>query len=154
MKKRLCQLQPLTVPCKLEFLDALAVFVQQASKEADLDYRTSYRLRLAVDEIATNIILHGLSDSLQPSTLTVYAELDDQYLTIHLEDTGSGYNPAEAIPPDKIRGPEQGQKVGGWGIYLAMWGVDEFEYVRMHARNLSKFRVRRPSCGEHRESDS
>ncbi|WP_448605157.1 ATP-binding protein, partial [Thermoflexus hugenholtzii] len=117
MNKRPLKLKPLTLPCKLEFLDALAVFVQQASKEANLDYRTSYRLRLAVDEIATNIILHGLSDSPQPSTLTVYAELDDQYLTICLEDTGSGYNPAEAIPPDKIRGPVQGEKVGGWGIY-------------------------------------
>lgn len=152
MRKRLRKPKPLTVPCKLECLDALAVFVQQASKEADLDYRTSYRLRLAVDEIATNIILHGLTDSPQPSTLTVYAELDDRYLTICLEDTGTGYNPAEAIPPDKIRGPEEGQKVGGWGIYLAMWGVDEFEYVRLHERNLSKFRVQRPLRGNRRES--
>lgn len=133
----------LTLPGKLESLDALAAFVLQEASEAGLDYRSCYRLRLAVDEIATNIILYGL-DETSPNTLTLSAEADETYLTIRLEDCGTGYNPYEALPPDNVYGPTESRKVGGWGIYLAIWGVDEFHYEREQTQNRSTFRMKRP----------
>lgn len=132
-----------SVPGKLESLDTLAKFVLQAAEEAQLDNRASYRLRLAIDEIATNIILYGLRD-IEADTLTLSAEIDEQYLTIRLEDRGIGYNPYEALPPDNVRGPTQSEKIGGWGIYLAIWGVDEFHYERKKEGNCSTFRMQRP----------
>jgi len=137
-------MKPLTVPGKLESLDSVATYVLQAASHAGLDYRTSYRLRLAVDEIATNIILYGLDEVGSVGTITMLAEMDEVYLTIHIEDTGTGYNPSEALPPDQVRGPVKTRKLGGWGIYLAMWGVDQFQYSRVRERNRSTFKVQRP----------
>lgn len=132
-----------SVPGKLESLDTLAKFVLQAAAEAKLDNRASYRLRLAVDEIATNIILYGLRDT-ESDTLTLSAVVDEEYLTLHLEDRGVGYNPYEALPPDNMHGLRQSDKVGGWGIYLAIGGVDEFHYERKNEGNCSTFRMQRP----------
>ncbi len=133
----------LKVPGKIEYLDTLAGFVLQAADEANLDYRSSYRLRLAVDEIATNIILYGLVGA-EVNTLTLTAKTDEDYLTICLEDKGTGYNPYEALTPPKKCRLSNSNKVGGWGIYLAIRGVDEFLYERERGKNRSTFRMQRP----------
>ena len=49
----------LTVGATLESLSAIGAFIRDAAAEAGLDSRAAYRLRLAVDEMATNIIVHG-----------------------------------------------------------------------------------------------
>jgi len=43
---------------KPRFLGKIAQYVSAAAMAATLDKKASYRLRLAVDEIATNIIVH------------------------------------------------------------------------------------------------
>ncbi|MCA9934157.1 MAG: ATP-binding protein [Ardenticatenaceae bacterium] len=141
-------MKPLTIPGKLESLDSVTSYVLQAATRAGLDYRASYRLRLAVDEITTNIILHGLDDEQAAGTITMSAEMDEAYLTIHIEDTGTGYNPYEALPPDKMWGPIETRRLGGWGIYLAMWGVDQYHYSRIRECNRSTLKVQRP-CKYH-----
>jgi anti-sigma regulatory factor (Ser/Thr protein kinase) len=45
-----------TVPATLDSLGPIADYVMAAAAAAGLDRRASYRLRLAVDEIATNIM--------------------------------------------------------------------------------------------------
>ncbi|MEQ8963773.1 MAG: ATP-binding protein, partial [Coleofasciculus sp. C2-GNP5-27] len=55
-------LEPLTVSGTLDSLGAIAQYVLQAAQAANLDKKASYNLRLAVDEIATNIIIHGYED--------------------------------------------------------------------------------------------
>ncbi|MCA9960589.1 MAG: anti-sigma regulatory factor [Chloroflexota bacterium] len=136
-------MKALTIPGKLEFLPSVAEYVLQAATIAGLDYKTSYRLRLAVDEIATNIIIHGYHDQKTTGTIKMFAEVDDEYLTIYLEDDGTNYDPSEALPPDNIQGPAEERQVGGLGIFLALWGVDQFHYKQMHCGNCSTFKVNR-----------
>lgn len=131
----------LTVPGKLDSLNQIAEFVLQAAQDARLSYRRSYLLRLAVDEIATNIILHGYSDQASEGDLHVIAEIDEQHLTIYLEDTGANYDPARALPQSPPRCSPQKGAPGGLGIYLALYGVDQFQYKRVAGRNRSIFRV-------------
>ncbi|MBE2201334.1 MAG: anti-sigma regulatory factor [Anaerolinea sp.] len=133
----------LTIPGKLESLQSVAEYVLQAAHSAGLDYKTSYRLRLAVDEIATNIIIHGYQNHKTTGTLTMCAEMDDEYLTIYLEDDGANYDPSEALPPDHIQGPVEERTIGGLGIFLALWGVDQFNYKRLRRSNRSTFKVNR-----------
>ena len=49
----------LRVTATLEVLSSIGAFVMKAAENAGLDRRAAYRLRLAVDEMATNIIVHG-----------------------------------------------------------------------------------------------
>jgi anti-sigma regulatory factor (Ser/Thr protein kinase) len=56
-------MKPMTVPATLDSLGAIAEYVLAAAASAGLDKRASYNLRLAVDEIVTNIIVHGYADA-------------------------------------------------------------------------------------------
>ena len=56
---RYAALPPLSVPAKLESLSKVGEYVLKAAEAANLDKKAAYHLRLAVDEMATNAIVHG-----------------------------------------------------------------------------------------------
>lgn len=115
-----------------------------AAAEADLDKKASYKLRLAVDEIATNIIVHGYEAAGKSGQLVCQAELDEQTLTISLEDTGVSYDSTEQATPGGLDKPLSQRAIGGLGVYLAIQGVDKFVYQRVENRNRNIFVVNRP----------
>jgi anti-sigma regulatory factor (Ser/Thr protein kinase) len=128
-------MEPLTVPAALGSLQASADYVADAAASAGLDEKTAYRLHLAVDEITTNIIAHGYGDSGLSGSLDLLIEIDDQALTITIEDTGHQYDPANYQRPDDLDLPPDQRKVGGLGVFLAMRSVDRFEYEQVGDRN-------------------
>src|SRR5438552_8818951 len=79
-------MDPLTLPATLESLEPLVQYVLSAAAAAGLDRKASYRLRLAVDEIATNIITHGYAESHIDGDVLVHANVGDERLVITLED--------------------------------------------------------------------
>lgn len=137
-------MKPLTVPGKLESLESVANYVLEAAAMAQLDKGAAYRLRLAVDEIVTNVVTHGYDEAGLAGMLTLSAELRDQALAIHLEDTGRSYNPSQSIPPANLDWPLERRQPGGLGVYLALRGVDQFYYERCAEGNRSTFIVKRP----------
>ncbi len=137
-------MQPSIVPATLDSLGAIAEYVMAAAASAGLDKRASYRLRLAVDEIATNIIIHGHVNAGLQGALELHADIDDGTLTIALEDSGVAYDPRQAPLPD-INLPLEQRPIGGLGVYLASRSVDEFLYERVGDRNRTIFRMRLPS---------
>ena len=52
-------MQPLTLPGTLDALQPIRDYVKDLAKGAGLDDSAVYNLCLAVDEIATNVVLHG-----------------------------------------------------------------------------------------------
>ena len=137
-------MQPSIVPATLDSLGAIAEYVMAAAASAGLDKRASYRLRLAVDEIATNIIVHGYVNAGLQGALELHAEIDDATLTIAIEDSGVAYDPRQAPLPD-IDLPLEQRPIGGLGVYLASRSVDEFLYERVGDRNRTIFRMHLPS---------
>ena len=111
-----------------------------AAASAGLDKRASYRLRLAVDEIATNIIVHGYAEAGLQGALELRADIDDRTLIIAIEDTGVAYDPRQAPVPDTDLPLEQ-RPIGGLGVYLAIRSVDEFLYERVGDRNRTIFKM-------------
>ena len=136
---------PVTLPATLESLGAIAEYVLAAATSAGLDKRASYHLRLAVDEIVTNIIVHGYADADLPGTLGLRAEIDDRTPTISIEDSGVAYDPRQTPVPDTSL-PLEERPIGGLGVYLAMKSVDEFHYERVGDRNRSTFKMHLPSA--------
>lgn len=130
----------LTVSATLDSLGAIAEFVMAAAVSAGLDKRASYHLRLAVDEIATNIIVHAYAEAGLQGTLELGADLDDRTLTLSIEDTGTAFDPRQAPVPE-IDLPLEQRPVGGLGVYLAMRSVDEFRYERVGDRNHTIFKM-------------
>jgi serine/threonine-protein kinase RsbW len=138
-------MEPLTVPGTLASLESIANYVLQAATEAGLDKRASYRLRLAIDEIATNIIVHGYTEASREGNLDLRTEIQPNQLTICLEDTGATFDPSEkvALEAATIHNPVETRPIGGLGIYLAVQGVDKFVYERTNDRNRNIFVVNR-----------
>jgi anti-sigma regulatory factor (Ser/Thr protein kinase) len=135
-------MQPsLTVPATLDSLSTIAEYVITASAAAGLDKKAAYGCRLAVDEIATNIIMYGYGQAGYEGVLYLQADIDEQALTISIEDTGLAYNPCETHLPDEdeLKLPLEERAIGGLGIYLALHEVDKFFYERVGDKNRNTF---------------
>jgi serine/threonine-protein kinase RsbW len=136
-------MQTLTVPGTLDSLDAIAQYVKSVAAAAGLDNKTTYKLRLAVDEIATNIIVYGYEQAGHQGVLDLQAEIGDRSLTIAIEDTGAAFDPLQKVPLEEasIHKPMLERPIGGLGIYLAVQGLDKFTYERAGDRNRNIFVV-------------
>jgi phosphoserine phosphatase RsbU/P len=142
-------MQALTVAGTLDSLAAIGQYVMAAASEAGLDKKRSYALRLAVDEIATNSILHGYEEAGLEGVLTLRADIDDQALTVTLEDTGAPFDPTTFRPPteEDLQLPLEDRPIGGLGVYLAIQGSDEFGYKRVGKLNRNLFVMHRAVRG-------
>ena len=126
----------LTLPGTLDSLKAIRDYVTQAAESAGLGKKAAYRLNLAVDEITTNIILHGYQEANLEGDLVISAEINERTLTIRLEDTGANYDPSLTGNLENPAQPLDQRKEGGLGVYLAIRNVDRFTYERAGERNL------------------
>jgi len=137
----------LTVPGTLDSLATIRAFVDRAAQAAGLDRKGGYRLRLAVDEIATNIILYGYEAADRSGDIDLSASIDEGWLTVTLEDTAVAFDPSEAAPPDSLDDPLEERPIGGLGIFLTVTGIDDFRYENAEGRNRNIFGMRRPLSG-------
>lgn len=141
-------MEPLTLPGVLDSLSAIGQYVNAAAQEAGLDKKVAYRLRLAVDEVATNSIIHGYDESGTTGDVVIRSEIDAEKLTIIVEDAAPPFDPRTLQDrPDHIDKPVEDRPIGGLGVYLTVQNVDKFdyEYVNKHNRNI--FIVNRPHAG-------
>ena len=134
----------------LDSLGLIRDYVKAAATMAGLDKKRTYDLCLAVDEIATNIILHGYEDAGISGEVVVQAKMDGPTLTITLEDEGKSFNPLEKTTPteEDLTRPLEERPIGGLGLFLAIKGVDEFKYERIHGRNRNIFIDHLPGAGQ------
>ena len=139
-------MEPITLPGNLNSLAAIAEYVLSAARWAQLDSKPTYKLRLAVDEIATNAIAHGYGDAGLTGNIEIRARMDDSWLAIYLEDTGIEYDPTQKPLPADLNAPLKDRQIGGLGVYLALEGVDRFQYERSEGKNRHIFMVKRPGA--------
>ena len=139
----MAKLNSLTLQASLDSLATIRKFAAQAAVSAGIDKNASYYLQLAVDEIATNIIIHGYEEANLTGELFVQAELTDSILRIIIEDTGAPFDPRALKLPseDDLKKPLEERAIGGLGVYLAFNGVDRFDYERKGNLNRNIFEV-------------
>jgi len=139
-------MKPLRLPATLDSLEEIGKYVIAATTQAGLGTKAAYGLRLAVDEIATNIITHGYEEAGRTGDVVVSGELTDSSLTIFLEDTGVPFDPLAKEPPSEedLALPLEERPIGGLGIFLVQKGVDIFSYEFADGRNRNIFVMNRP----------
>jgi len=138
-------MESLKLPGTLDSLGAITQYVMEAAKTAGLEKKAAYKLRLAVDEIATNIITHGYEEAGLTGDILCQAEIKPERLTIILEDWGTPYDPTQNPDPEITDLPLEDRPMGGLGVYLALDGVDEFHYEWVNNRNRNIFVVYPPT---------
>ncbi|MCA9995397.1 MAG: ATP-binding protein [Anaerolineales bacterium] len=132
-------MKALTVPGEPEYLGDVVAYVLAAAEMAQLDDRAAYRLRLAVDEIATNVVTHGFVEAGREGWLRITAVSTPTQLKIYLDDTAAPYDPTQCPHPANLNASPDDRHPGGLGIYLALGGVDNFRYERRNGWNRSTF---------------
>ncbi len=123
-------MEPLTLAANLEELDLLEDYLTEIGEKASLSKKTVYNLRLAVDELATNIIIHGYLENNTPEAIKISPDLVDDTLILCLEDNAPPFNSLETETPDLDLPPEK-RAIGGLGLYLAKSSVNDFRYERV-----------------------
>ena len=135
----------LSVPGTLQSLGEIRGYVDAAAAAARLEKHQAYSLRLAVDEVATNIVVHGYEENGLTGRIVVRASVDDAAVAVTVEDSGPPFDPRSRVLPDAadLAKPLEDRDVGGLGLYLAFKRVDEFRYERRDDKNFNTFIMRR-----------
>ncbi|WP_229875736.1 ATP-binding protein [Streptomyces nojiriensis] len=130
----------LEVPATVGALGEIATFVLRLAGAAGLDKGAAYRLRLAVDELATNVVMHGYRGG--GGRITVRGRSGPGGVQIVIEDTAPPFDPVEGRLPPAPGVPPEERRIGGLGIHLALTSVDEFGYAHRDGRNISTLTVK------------
>jgi serine/threonine-protein kinase RsbW len=139
------QMEAMTLPGTIESLSRIREYVRQAAAAAGVERKQAYRLALAVDEIATNVVNHGYGEAGLQGDLVVSAASNGADFTITLEDSAAPFDPRSVPRPSQLDLPLDKRPIGGLGVFLALESVDLFKYEYAHKRNRNKFTVRRGS---------
>jgi len=140
-------MKALQVPGVRASLEPILEFVQAAAQAAGLERSAAYHLELAVDEIATNIIVHGYEEAGRTGAINLTARWDDTGLTVEIVDTAAPYDPRQRAAPASLEAALDDRPVGGLGVFLALRSVDHFDYVSADGRNRSTFVMKRRPAG-------
>jgi len=141
------ELPSLELPGSVDSLDALAHYIKDAAAKAGLTAKQAYGLRLAMDEIATNIANHGYLENNLTGNIRVSGKMSLDELILMLEDTGPEFDPRALLTKSvRIRQSSMEDKpIGGLGIYLAVKSLTRFDYRYTGTHNRNIFVMKRPS---------
>jgi anti-sigma regulatory factor (Ser/Thr protein kinase) len=133
-----------TLRAVLESLAEIRRYVKEAAERVGIEEARAYQLQLAVDEIATNIILYGYKDAGASAVISIGSEMNGGALVITLKDQAPAFDPRTMQMPEAedLAKPLEERRIGGLGIFLAVQGVDRFDYRREDGSNVNVFEVR------------
>ena len=121
-------------------IQRLAEVAERFCAEHALSDTDMMAVTLALDEVVTNIILHGYDDDADHE-IRVTMAVEGGVLTIEVEDDARHFDPLQAPPPD-LDLPIEERPVGGLGIHLVRTLMETVEYQRRGGRNVLTMRKR------------
>ena len=112
----------------------LANGVLDFGKENDLHQNVLDDIRLAFEEMFSNIVSYGFDDD-REHEIVMDMELSADLLTMKIRDDGRPFNPTEYVNPD-LEKPLDEREIGGLGIHLVRHVIDEWEYKSEQGKNI------------------
>jgi serine/threonine-protein kinase RsbW len=115
-----------SVAARLESLETVRAFVDEACRRAGADSAFCFDLKLAVDEACTNVIEHGYGGR-PGGSIRIVCEAGNGEVRVTIVDHGRAFSPSE-LPPADTTSDWQQRPVGGLGWFLIRESVDEIDY--------------------------
>jgi serine/threonine-protein kinase RsbW len=119
----------------------VAAFVCALAERVGLSESRAYRLRLAADEIVTNIGVHGYHNL--PGPVELVGGVDPDAVWLSIIDEAPPFDPTTHDPRPRLAAGPDHQGEGGFGLFLALRGLDDFRYGRSGGRNENTLIMRR-----------
>jgi anti-sigma regulatory factor (Ser/Thr protein kinase) len=117
----------------LSELETLNRHLTQFRQSTSLSEAFITDVNICLDELFTNIVCYGFKDKLEHIT-QFYLHLNDNELTVIIEDEGVAFNPLEKKDPE-IPDDLKDVKIGGLGIHIVRKLTDDIHYQRKDGKN-------------------
>ncbi len=117
--------QSIRLPAQRSQLAAIRRFVELQARETPASTGEVQDLVQAVDEAATNVIVHGYHDG--PGEIEILLNYHPEQITVLMRDRAPLFDPTKVPEPD-LSLPLFERPVGGLGIHIIRHCVDVFTY--------------------------
>ncbi len=117
---------------RLDQIERIGHFIQEAAQDAGFDEMESYACELAVCEACENIILHGYGDD-STGEIEVAVQTEPNIISIELWDDAPPFDPANG--PTELDWSLDNPPIGGLGLVIMHKVMDDVEYRRKEGRN-------------------
>ena len=110
---------------ELKNLSQVRDFVEMAATGLGFEPEAIPNVQLAVDEVATNVMLHGYHG--QGGPLEIEVERLERDLIVRLHDEATPFDPTTVPAPD-LTLPLAKRPIGGLGVHLVRRTMDEIRH--------------------------
>ena len=115
----------LRVAADVAQLATIRAFVEQQARALDVDVSAICDLVLAVNEVATNIVVHGYRS--QPGAIEIELRRLGDAIEIRLRDQAPLFDPTRVPTPD-LTLPLHKRSLGGMGVHVTRQIMDAMRY--------------------------
>ncbi|MGD9174923.1 MAG: ATP-binding protein [Desulfobacterales bacterium] len=118
----------------LSELETLCQHLTKFGQDEKLSEACITDINICLDELFTNIVCYGFKDNQEHITrFEMY--LENNELTLVIEDEGIAFNPLEKEDPD-IPDDLIDVRIGGLGIHIVRNLMDDLHYKRENGKNM------------------
>lgn len=111
---------------ELTTLSAFRDFIDETCRTENVSDDIAFKLKLAVDEAATNVIEHGYA-GMDPGSIILTLKFEPQRVLAELTDFGHPFEPSEQPAPD-LEAVLEDKPTGGFGLYFIYQTMDQVDY--------------------------
>lgn len=141
----------LTLPAVIDSLDRVNALVRCLAVEGALSERQTYWLRLAVEELFTNVIRHGYGRAVRNARVVVEGGMTDEFVWIRLVDTATPFDPFGAPTSTRSDQSQPDYDPPTLGLHLARLVADAASYVYADGTNQTTIMMSRVGQSDEQE---
>jgi serine/threonine-protein kinase RsbW len=116
-------------------VEAIACFVAMLARDGRLSQRKAYWLRLAAEEITTNIVQHGYHGC---GPVWLEGRVSADVVSMRIEDEAPAFDPTAYDRHYRLAEEPAQRDEGGFGLLLALHNLDGFFYEYVGGRNRNE----------------
>lgn len=128
----------MTLTNDIENISKVNRFVDDVCSTIRLNYSTTKKIRLAVEEIVVNVIDYAYPQG-AIDNIYIEAAANDERVKFTIIDSGKDFNPTEQ-PDVDINIPGDQRPIGGLGLHLVRKFMDSVNYIRVDGKNILTLR--------------
>ena len=122
-----------TIPARLSEVRELSGMVEAFGDANGLPDPKVFVINLALDELITNTVTHGLEDKAD-AEIRITMRVDAGTLILVMEDNGQPFDPTQDTDADVTSSLEE-RAIGGLGLHLVKSFADRVDYEFVEGRN-------------------
>ena len=132
-------MKTITLEATIKSIGIITDFADRELQALDCPLRTQMQIRVAIDEIVSNIARHAYAPDTGKITVGFEFEEQDRTAVLTFMDEGIPFDPLQRAEPD-VTLPAEKRPIGGLGILLVRKTMDDVTYRREDGKNILSIR--------------